>query len=250
MDLGLFARVIWRFKFVVFGGVFLAIALAALSLAKISFVHGKPTLTYRKALTYESGGTVLITQRGFPWGSLSADASGVGRLTSLASFYAQLASSDAVKARLHLPAGEAGGVSAKPVVDLTTGYGVALPMIEIVGFSTSSKGAVDIATGATQAFISYVAQRQQAAGISPRDRVVLQVMNPPQFGAVVAPRKKTLPIMIFMLVMSATIGLAFMLENLRPSVRVVRGELLEDQPAKPRPAFEALTEEPGSAKSA
>jgi capsular polysaccharide biosynthesis protein len=250
MDLALFLRVIWRFKFLVFGGVILAIALATFSLAKVSIVHGKPKLTYRKTLTYESGATVLITQRGFPWGSVSANASAASRLTSLASFYAQLASSDAVKERLHLQPGNTGGVTARPVVDMTTGYGLPLPMLEIDGISTSPRGAVELTTSATRAFISYVAQQQQAAGTAPQNRVVLQVMNPAQAPVVVAPRKKTLPIMIFMLVLTAAVGLAFILENLRPSVRVVSDQADADS-VRPQPAVGTLAQQPSSsAKSA
>ena len=54
MDLRLYGRVLWRFRVIVVTGIVLAAALAFLSVAKVSFNHGSPSVTYRKALTYES----------------------------------------------------------------------------------------------------------------------------------------------------------------------------------------------------
>ena len=239
MDLAVYARVLWRFKFLVFGGVLLAILFATLSFAKISLAHG---FTYRKPLTYQSASTVLITRQGFPLGSLSG-AAGTGSLTSLAIVYAQLAASDPVKAHLRLRPGEVGGIGARPILDYSQGCCLPLPLVAVEGFSTSPSDAIDLATRGTQAFIAYVTAQQNAAAIRPSDRVILQVLNPPSGASVVAPRKKTLPIMIFVLVVTATLGLAFMLENLRPSVRVAPGQLQEEQAAKRRPAVGTVAEE-------
>ena len=251
MDLVVYARVLWRFKFLVAGGLLLAVGLAVLSIAKVTFAHGTPTLAYRKPLTYVSTSTVLITRRGFPWGSL-ADAGGTTQLNALSSFYAQLASSVAVKERLKLRPGEYGGISARPVIDPSSGSYGYLPMLNVDGYSTSPRGSIAMATQGTQAFIGYVIERQKAAQIPVTDRVVLQVINPALGASVVTPRKKTLPIMIFVLVVTATLGLAFMLENLRPSVRVAPGELPDNQPVRAkRPAVGTPVEKSASsAKSA
>ena len=247
MDLGVYARVLWRFKFLVAGGLLLAILLATLSLAKVSLSHG---VTYRKPLTYESTSTVLLTKKGFPYGSL-VDAVGTAPLTSLATFYAQLASSNAIKERLQLRQGLTGGIDGRPVIDRSSGSSVFLPMVAIDGFSTSPRAAVELAGRATQAFIDYVRQQQGAAKIPAANRVVLQVMDPASGASVVAPRKKTLPIMIFVLVVSATLGLAFALENLRPSVRLVGGQLHDDRAAaNRRPSVETGAEESARSKSA
>ena len=64
MDLSLYGRVIWRFRWLVVLGLILAIALAVLSVAKVSS-HG---LSYRKHEVWQSSTTVLLTQHGFPWG--------------------------------------------------------------------------------------------------------------------------------------------------------------------------------------
>ena len=49
-------------------------------------------------------------------------------------------------------------------------------------------------------------------------------MEEAEGAALVAPRKLTRPIFIFLAVMIAALGLAFVLENLRPRVRPVAAE--------------------------
>ena len=53
---------------------------------------------------------------------------------------------------------------------------------------------------------------------------------------VVEPRKKTLAVVVFVALMVATVGLAFILENLRPRVRAV---------APAAPAFRADVDDDG-----
>jgi len=247
VDLVLYARVLWRFRFLVIGGFLLAVILAVLSLAKVSLSHG---LTYRKPLVYQSSANVLLTRRGFPWGSLSG-AAGAGSLTGLAAFYAQLVSSDAVTQRLDLPRGETGTVSAKPLESVTSaGTDVFVPVVQLEGFATSAAAAVDVTNRAARALIGYVSQQQQAAAIPNGDRVVLQVMDPATGAVVVAKRKKTLPIMIFVLVMTATVGLAFILENVRPAAPVTPDRLQDADAAGRRRRVGPLTDESPTAETA
>ena len=79
---------------------------------------------------------------------------------------------------------------------------------------------------------------------------MLQVVNPPQPPVVVAPRKKTLPIVVFMMVMAATLGTAFVLENVRPAVRIVPGSVQDEQSSRPYGSLGPRAEDPGTAKSA
>ena len=65
MDLSLYGRVIWRFRWLVALGLILAIALSVLSIAKVSS-HG---LSYRKHEIWQSSSTVLLTQHGFHLGA-------------------------------------------------------------------------------------------------------------------------------------------------------------------------------------
>lgn len=235
MDLRLYGRVLWRFKFLVALGTIFAVVLAFLSFARVSFAHGKPTFSYRQAVTYVSAETLLITQSGFPAGrstfpysvtkngavSSFADPS---RFASLAGFYAYLANSDPVAALAQHKAGRVpGAYSASPVVSSIGGNGVVQPLLQIQGEGMSPGAAVRYAVGGGDAFIQYLSTQQSAAGIPPSQRVMVSVLNRARGGAVLAPRKKTVPAIILLGVLFATILLAFILENLRPRVRMIEG---------------------------
>ena len=109
-------------------------------------------------------------------------------------------------------------LAAQPV----TPSGTALPYIDLSGVAASPKDAADVARRGTQALQRYIVQQQADADIPPSDRVSLQVLSPPQPATVATGHKKTLPIAVFLGTMILVLGLAFVLENLRPAVRPTR----------------------------
>src|SRR5947207_11408334 len=100
MDLPLHLRVIWRFKLLVFSGLLLAAALAFLSVVKVS-AGGPKHFEYRQKQVWADDVTLLVSPQGFPWGNSSFGlASDPSKYASLATIYANLATSDAVKQRV------------------------------------------------------------------------------------------------------------------------------------------------------
>jgi hypothetical protein len=81
--------------------------------------------------------------------------------------------------------------------------------------------------------MEYVESQQQAASIPAAQRISIQVLKRPAPPVIIEPRKKTLPIVIFLAVITAAIGLAFVLENLRPSVHAVASTPDADQARTP-----------------
>lgn len=243
MDLGLYSRVIWRFRFLVIAGLLVALVLSLLSVARVSFRGGSPTIGYRHPETWESQTRLLITQRGFPWGravfpfqappdsgsgkSLAPQFADPSRFSDLAVFYSQLANSDAVQAMLARGGPLKGAMSAQPAFTAQPGLPVSssrvsvLPFIVITGTATTPEDAVEIAERGSDAFRRYLAERQKAAAIPPSQRVRVQVLNRPRDAEIVAGHGTTVPAIVFLTVMIATLGLAFILENLRPRVRAV-----------------------------
>ncbi len=222
MDLSLYGRVIWRFRWLVALGLLLAIALAVLSVAKVSS-HG---LSYRKPEIWQSSTTVLLTQHGFPWGravippNQSGATSGPAWLAGLTQLYAQFANSDRVKELMLRHGGSKNWtLTAAPVIP--TGSSSALPVIALAGLAYTPAAAVRATLIGRAAFLQYVKSQQSSAAIPESERVDLQVLQNLTPPVVVQPRKKTLPIVIFLAVISATIGLAFILENARPRVKPV-----------------------------
>jgi hypothetical protein len=233
MDLRLYFSVIWRFKFLVVTGLVLAAALAILSVVRVT----SNGFVYRQAELWSGTTRLGVTQNGFPWGRLFAQETGANgtptpveqankagdipiadpnRFKDLAIFYAELATSDPVR-RLMLKDGPIRGkIVATPVV-VQSNY--TLPLIDLMAIATSPRRAVELAQRGSNALTTYLETQQRANAVPPTDRVVLQEVLSARKAKIFAPRSKTMPIVIFLAVMFATIGLAFLLENLRPRTR-------------------------------
>jgi hypothetical protein len=238
MDLQLLSRVLWRFKLLLLAGFVLALCLSLLAMMRVSFEGGTPKFAYRDMEQWDSVSTLFVTSQKFPWGSVlppqsqavvprgalsNQQAAGVdpAHLTSLAGLYARLAMSDPVLAmtmgRRPIP----GFVQAEPLAAGKNNDGDALPMIGLSAISSSAAQAHALATRHVRAFVTYLEQRQDEADIAVEERVVVEVAQQPQAPVLIEPRKKTRPVIVFLAVMIAVIGLAFVLENLRPRVRPI-----------------------------
>jgi hypothetical protein len=240
MDIGLWARVMWRFKWVTVTGFVLACFLAVLSTARISFAGGSLKLAYRDPVIYSAQARMLVTQAGFPWGRVvlpgqtaaeggAASSASTGttsdssnyadpsRFSDLAAFYAALVNGDQIQhqvvhPRLHeLLAAQA---EADP-----QGNGT-LPIVDFTSQATSPASAIRIAEAGMASLQDFVADQQKQAGISPNQRVLLESLEVPAKATVAVPHKKTVPIVAFMTVLLATLGLVLALENLRPRPRL------------------------------
>jgi len=207
MDFRLFFDVVRRFKWIVLLGFALASALAFLSFVKVG-PHG---LEYREQETWMSTARVLVT-------SSSQDP------TQLAMTYSALATSDdVVKAaiRKHRISG---------TLQADFGYvnrtSTALPTVSVAAMSTTPATSAVLANDGVRALQEFVAQQEAASGLPIAKRAQLQPLNvaSAREAVVSAPRSKTPPVVVFILIMAATVGLIFVLENLRPHVRVVPAE--------------------------
>lgn len=250
MDLQLYFRVLWRFRLIMAAGILLACALSFLSVAKLSFSHGSPKITYRQAETYQANVMLFVTQKGFPYGytvlpynptSLGSGGStlvprygDVSRFAGLSTYYAPFVRSDEYNAMLRQRTNAKGIVDAVAVVDPV--HGVSEPFIKLSGFATNANAATTLANVGAQTLIDYVVRQQNANKIPAAQRVELQVLSKATSASVSTGRKKTTPIVVFLTVLLAAVGLSFVLENLRPRVRSV--QTLEEDRAIParRPA--------------
>jgi hypothetical protein len=237
MDLALYFRVLWRFRRLVAVGLALAVILSLLSFVKISFAGGSPRLAYSQAQTWQSEAVLFVTQRDFPWGRTTpqyqpaspseglpavptADAN---RLSSLAVLYAQLATTYQVQRFMqHRPAKPTDvTVAAIPAPPFSTP--AILPLISVKALGTSQPKAAALAADQANAIARYVDLNQQDAQTPVSQRVLVQEVQRPgdHPATLVGKRGKTLPVIVFLAVMIATLGLAFILENLGPGIRVV-----------------------------
>jgi hypothetical protein len=221
VDLALYGRVARRFWIVLAAGTLLAVLLAVLSTARIT-LHG---ISYRKPEVWQSTSTLLLTQQGFPWGRAVTPVNGdPSQLSSsLGSLYSQFANSDAVRLAM-LRAG------APNTWKLTAAPDPTLPIVDLSGSGYSPADAVKALALGRRAFLGYVFSQQRAAAIPKSQRVQIQILENATPPVVIAPRKKTLPIVVFVAVMTLTIALVFVLENARPRSPAVALAIGGDSP--------------------
>jgi hypothetical protein len=242
MDLALYTRVLWRFRVLVILGFVLACALAFLSYARVSFAGGSPKISYRQGEAWESTTRLLITQPGFQVGRLSVGSpyptsttpapsstpvASLQWLASLAGPYQLLGNSDAVRSMLARDRTVHGtmSVGAENGGQNSTG---AVPVLDVIGFGPTAVDAIHTAQRGAAVFIAYFTQQQKLNNVATANRVRLEVLNKARAPQIVVKRKKTLPIVIFVAVMTDVLGLAFILENLRPRIRAVSAESGEE----------------------
>lgn len=236
MDLALYTRVLWRFRVLVIGGFVLACALAFLSYARVSFAGGSPKISYRQTETWQSKTRLLITQPGFQIGKLSSGSlyptsttpsttpvASQQWLASLAQPLVQLGNSDAVQSLLARDRSVHGTMTVAPEYTGPDNT-VILPVVDIDGIGPTGADAVRASQRGAAVFMTYFKRQQILNNVTSKNRVRLQVLNQAATAQVLLGRKKTLPIVIFVAVMTAAIGMAFILENLRPRIHAVATE--------------------------
>jgi hypothetical protein len=241
MDIRLYLRVLRRFRLLVGTGLLLGVALAFLSFVRVG-LHGGVKLAYRQQPDWITYSTLFVTQEGFPWGrsviqttpsaaaakanpsaTLYADPS---RFSGLAVLYSHLATSDPVR-HLMLKDGPLNGeIDAAPILASQNAFAEALPLIQIVAITHSGPDSVRLVERATTAFRSFLAQEQQLNAIPSAQRVQVTVLKQAEKPKMLRGRSFTLPVVIVLLMLLVSCGLAFLLENLRPRQSEEAGEEL------------------------
>jgi len=242
----------------VIGGVVVGVLLALLSYYKPVLNGGVPSLEPRKAETWQASEILFLTQSGFPAGrteqpvvtvrvggeeTTMARYADPGKFTSLAPLYAQLANSDVVKERAISAGGPLEG-TARTIPTADTSYGAVngLPMLSVFATAPTRQGARSTAARISSAFRDYIVAEQNAAKIPDNKRIEIEVVNEAGDETLLVPRKKTLPVVVLLAVLSATIALAFMRENTRKRVETI--ETVEDtEDAVPAAAERSATVE-------
>jgi len=216
--LPLYLRVVWRFRLLVVLGFVVAIALSFLSFVRVSMDN--PHFVPREREQWLSYSALMVTRQGFPWGRSAYDEqSDPARFGQLATIYARLATGDAVEQRM-LAEGPIDRdhelIQAAAVKSADYSTAPPLPLIQISAFAGTGPRAHELADRATRAFLAYLTDLQAKNLIPESKRVVVDVVQSAVKPELVTGRSKTLPIVVFLTVMMAVLGLAFALENLRP----------------------------------
>jgi hypothetical protein len=235
MDLRLFLAVLWRFRLLVVFGVALASALAILSAYTVSFEGVRPTLVHRDFEIWQSHEILYVSaQRRDEDGRLQDDP---GRAAQFAGIYSRLASSDAVE-RIVIRRASAVGAMRIGAVAGRDDNGT-LPMIDVFGEATNPASAEELARTTSVALREYVADLQAKERVAPAERVQMSVikragdyeglLDEASATLLVKPRSKLRVLLVFFGAMGLVVGLAFVLENLRPRLRPVSTRVGENE---------------------
>lgn len=234
MDLPLYTRILWRHRRALLASSLIAIFLAVLAYYRVDVDGVVPKLTPRKAEVWQSEAQVILTEGGFAAGS-RAQFPNAGRFSGLSTLYARLAESDEVLALIETEEKLPGLFQAAPITDNVAGP---LPIVALLGKGDTASAAEITLSRGMKGFFKYVGQKQVEADIPPRQRIRLEVLNAPDSATLIQPRKKTLPVVVFLAVMIAAIAIIFTLENAarRPGASPAAALPLPDQESHAEPA--------------
>jgi hypothetical protein len=246
MDFKLFGGVLKRYKRIVIGGTLLGIVLSVLSYGTPGLKGGKPTIIPRGSLTYQAAAELLISQSGYPYDravqqvvpgkGLNTPPETIGDLTymsNLSSVYSAMADGSyvqhAVAVATHVPlcpltlsttpgspptantTGGCGSLLAATVAQPDTG--APLPLITLTATAATAPDAVKIASTAISVLRKKITQEQTAAGTPTNERVQLDTVMSGSNATLLQGYKKTIPILVLFAIVSASIALAFILNN-------------------------------------
>ncbi len=241
-------------------GVVIGLLLALVATVRIEFVDGSPKLTARTQVEWVSTSAMRVTQPGFPEGrallddTLPAPSAGrngetvvprfsdPSRYSALAGLYVEMAKSDAVERAVLRGAGP--GSRYEPMTAKSSDGSSVLPVILMVGYGPSAALAEAMANRATTALRRYISLQQLRNAVPPDKRVELAVMSKASKAQVFKPRSLVRPVFLFLLPALLAVGLAFLLENLRPSVKRGPGEVHKVTPREEPQTERVQREEP------
>ena len=219
-------------------GLTAAVALSFFSFAKLDLSSGSPNVKQRGKEQWASYSTIFVTQKGFPWGRVNGDPNAVApsqaqggfanpsRYIGLAAIFANLADSDQVRQVLRRSGPLYGKIEAAPLTALNDPTDV-LPLISIVAMADSAARAQALVGREARALTQYVAEEQDQNQIRDQNRIELQIVKEPTKAKLIAGPSKTLPILVFLVVMAVTCAFAFVLENLNPRLKIAESSANE-----------------------
>ena len=225
MDLGLFARVLWRQRYLVAAGILLALIVSTLAGYKVTSKglapRAEPTYTSVASIFVvgEQGGAFrAVAPRGQEDTARSREDPG-----ELADVYAQLVVSDPVKRRVERVFGpleaKKARVTAFRQVARTPGPPVAagrtrpLPFIEIDAMAPNPGTARQLANLTAETFLRYVDEQQVASGIPPDQRVSLMLARSGTTGRLTSKSPLSLVLILFLGFLTCFVVLAAILHN-------------------------------------
>jgi hypothetical protein len=190
MDVALYGRALWTYKWLLLAGIIVAACAAVLA----GYQLNGSTLTSRATETYSSSSTVLLSSAKSPMFQAETPSQAVPEgqtapqaadLSAIASVYAYMVAGDEIRAATEAKVGPLADdelltslqrTTQPPATDTTAGR-LSLPIIAVVATASTAERAEQISQAATQAFESYVSTQQDTNGVPAEQRVLLTTLN-------------------------------------------------------------------------
>lgn len=245
MDFKLFLGVLKRYKRVVIAGAVLAVVLSLLSYGTPGLKGGKPVIIPRGSEVWQGNGEVLISQAGFPYGRAESQVvpgkgtttppeviGDPGYLSNLSSIYAALADGTYVQHQVAMethvrlcpqtasatgsPSTTSGPGTCASVVAAAVPQpdtGASLPLITMTSSAPTASEAAKLAATTISVLRRDVTKEQVAANTPVDQRVELQTIMNGAPATLIKGHSKSTSILVLFALISASIGLAFILNN-------------------------------------
>jgi hypothetical protein len=243
-----YLRAVRRFWWVVLAGVAIGAYLALSSLYTVQLYP--PKLTSNTEISYTAFTRLLVTSQdnshlryqfsiygefpvrdpesGEPTGEseqavINSQPPDLNTLVRAANLYPLLLESDQVAEFREEEYGRLeGSVSAQGIYSFATANRFELseiPVIQLSAVATTPEGAVELADKTAKAFIGWMRREQAADDIPPQDRIVVQQMNEPTAAVPSPAASRTMPFLLFMVIVGGFLVLAILLDRLVPPGR-------------------------------
>jgi hypothetical protein len=238
-----YVRSLLRFWWVIVIGLAVAVAGGILTVYNVDFSTSPPSLTERTKPNYSAQGRLLVTDAGQPHlrnsvtnlQAVSADANGTPRLLPVtsapdtatlvqaANLYPSFIESDPVaEIREDIYGPNDGRIRAQALYAVSSPSRFVpsrVPVIQLIAVADTPKKAIDLVTHTTDAFIRWMTQSQQEAGIKPKQRITVVPLQTPKSAAAFGGASSTLPVLVFGVVLMAFVALALLFDKMFPRRR-------------------------------
>ncbi|MGH3037182.1 MAG: zinc ribbon domain-containing protein [Gaiellaceae bacterium] len=236
-----YVRAVKRYWWVLVLGVGVALVAAIAAVYRIDLASVPPTLEKREQITYTSSARLLVTSAEAPYfrttvprvsespatgegqepsSTTFLTAPDLGTLISTANLYPILVESDEVaQIRQEMAGPLPGTVTSRAIYEVNSPSRFELsqvPVLEIYGSSDTYGGAVKLTEATVSAFLAYMDDTQDEASLDRDERILLQQIQRPAGAVASGGASLSLPLMLFVVISAAFVGLAILLDRLFP----------------------------------
>jgi hypothetical protein len=231
-----YVRALKRFWWLLVLGLGIALIAAVMSVYRIDLSSVPPSFERRAEITYTASSRLLVTSAEAPYlrtqvedtvtgadgtTQVYTNAPDIATLITAANLYPILIESEEVQQLREKMAGPLpGAVTSRAIYEVSSPSRFELsqvPVVEVFGYAGTTADAVNMTQATVDAFVAYMEEQQDRAGLSRLDRIVIQEIQGPEGAVATGGTSLSLPLMIFLVTAAAFVVLAFLLDRLFPA---------------------------------